>query len=101
MVALWISCPNKENAELITKELVRSKLIYFGQIFPVDSFYLQNREMIPDHQYVIFGELDEVNLKKAESEILQLHGDKIPCWSVIPIQSISEASQKWIKDNKK
>lgn len=97
---MWISCPNKDNAVKIAKGIVIKKLVYFTQIFPVESLYEWEGKVQPDHQYVIFTELDENKLKAAEDEIQKLHVDTVPCWSVFKVSSISKASQEWMESIK-
>jgi periplasmic divalent cation tolerance protein len=99
IVAFWISCPNKTNAKKITSELVKRKLIFFGQIFPVESLYWWDGKVFPDKQSVIFAEGNQKDLLEIERAIRKFHQDKVPCWSVLEVSKISAASRNWIKRN--
>ena len=79
MVLLYITCKDKKEAEKISFNLLRKRLIACANIFPIKSMYWWNNKIANDNENAIIAKTSDKNFKKVSAEVKKLHSYKIPC----------------------
>ena len=97
LIFVYITNPNKEEAEKIAKHLLERKLIACANIFEIDSLYLQEKEIAKENEFVLIAKTAEDNFEKVKNEVKKIHSYKIPCIVKIPV-SANEKYSNWLKE---
>ncbi len=88
MKLIYITCKDTEEAEKISKHLLRKRLIACANIFPIKSMYLWEGKITDDNEVVLLAKgMDYENIKK---EVKKIHSYKIPCILKINVDGNSE-----------
>ena len=100
MVLIYITVPNKKEAQKISKYLLSKKLCACTNIFPIESFYLWKNKIQNSKEYVVLAKTIDKNYRKIEQEIIKIHSYSTPC--VIKIKADANKEYlDWIKNELK
>ena len=79
MTLAYITCKGRKEAEKISMQLLKKRLIACANIFPIKSIYWWQGRIINDKENVIIAKTNNKNFKKMEKEVKKLHSYTIPC----------------------
>jgi periplasmic divalent cation tolerance protein len=99
-VFIYITNPNKKEAERISSHLVNERLIACANIFPISSIYWWKGKIEKAKEYVLVAKTREENFEKVKKEVERLHPYKIPCITKIAVEA-NEKFEQWIKEEVK
>jgi periplasmic divalent cation tolerance protein len=99
-IFIYITNPNKNQAQKIAKHLLKERLIACANIFPIESLYWWQGKITADNEYVLIAKTTEANFKKVQKTVEKIHPYKIPCIIKIPITPNQKFSH-WLKNEVK
>ena len=86
-IFIYITNPSKEEARKIAKYLLKKKLIACGNIFPINSLYRWEGEIVDENEFVLIVKTTEANFEKVKNEVEKIHSYTCPCVIKIPVSS--------------
>ena len=95
MILIYITCPNKEEAEKIVKLLLKKKLIACANIFPIKSFYHWKGKIENDQEFVSILKTKEENWEKVKEEVKRVHSYDVPCIIKLNVEA-NEEFANWV-----
>ncbi len=95
-IFIYITNPNKSQAQKIAKHLLKERLIACANIFPIESLYWWQGKITADNEYVLIAKTLEKNYQKVKEKVEKIHPYKIPCITKIPITPNKKYSN-WLK----
>lgn len=94
MTLVYITCKDRKEAEKISMDLLRKRLIACANIFPIKSMYWWEGKIVNDSEFAIVAKTSNKNFKKAVKEIKKLHSYEIPC--ILRVKaSANKDYEKW------
>lgn len=97
MIFIYITCPNKKEAEKIGLSLIKKRLAACCNIFPIESIYWWQGKVVNDKEVVLIVKTLEKNFKKVEKEVKRLHNYEVPCILEIAIKKGNLNYLNWLK----
>lgn len=117
MILIYITCPNKKEAQKIGRTLIREHLAGCVNIFPIESIYLwpssastsvkttedkkatedKKKKITEDKEIVLIAKTLKKNFKKVEERVKKIHSYKTPCILGIPVTNVSKDYLKWVE----
>lgn len=97
MIFVYITCKNKKEAKKIGLALVKKRLAGCCNIFPVESIYWWQNQIVNDKEVVLIVKTLKKNFKKIEKEVKKIHSYSIPCISEILITQVNKNYLNWLK----
>lgn len=107
MILIYITCPNKKEANKIGLTLVKKRLAGCVNTFPIESMYWwpasakasagKNNKIAEDKEVVLIAKTLEKNFQKIEKLVKKLHSYEIPCIFSIPVEKVSKNYLNWLK----
>ena len=79
MTLVYITCKDKKEAEKISLNLLRKRLIACANIFPIKSMYWWKGSIVNDKENVLIAKTSNKNFKKLEKEVKKIHSYEIQC----------------------
>jgi len=67
--------------------LLKKKLIACGNIFPINSLYWWEGEIVDENEFVLIAKTIEANFEKVKNEVEKIHSYRCPCVIRIPVSS--------------
>ncbi len=99
-VVVFITAPNGEEASLIAKALVESKLAACVNIVPaIRSIYLWKGKIEDDTEVLMIVKTREELFESLSSRVKELHSYDVPEVIAIPISKGSEDYLAWLRDS--
>jgi periplasmic divalent cation tolerance protein len=95
-IFVYITNPNKKDAERIALHLTKKKLIACANIFPIDSFYWWKNKIEKSKEYVLIAKTEEGNWGKIKGEVKNIHTYTVPCITKIKVEANKEY-EDWVK----
>jgi periplasmic divalent cation tolerance protein len=96
MLAVYIPCTSKKEAEKIATILLTKKLIACANIFPINSmFWWKNKKQTTKEQ-VIFAKSTKNRFTKIEKEVKAAHSYDIPLISAWETRTTKDV-ERWLK----
>ncbi len=94
---VYVTVPNKQEADEISKSLVNEKLAACVNIIEnVDSVYIWNGEVQKNTELVLIAKTHKQKLAQLKNKILQLHSYDCPCIAVFGPKDMHLDFMKWI-----
>lgn len=97
MIFVYITCPNKKEAQKIGRVLIEKKLVACLNIFPISSIYRWQKKIVRDKEVVLIAKTLKKNFKKVEATVKTLHSYQVPCICAWPIIKVNQKYLKWLK----
>ena len=96
MLAIYISCKDKQQATDISVQLLKKKLIACANIFPSTSVYIWQGKLEMNDEHIILAKTLDKKFKVIEKEVTALHTYDCPCITAWKISHGNAAYQKWV-----
>lgn len=84
-VVLTISCPDREVAARLGRELVAERLIACAQLFPIHSIYRWEGRVQAEDEYLLQAKTTEARLEDIERFVLGNHPYEVPEIIAVPV----------------
>lgn len=97
MILIYITCPNKKEAETISNNLLKKCLIVCANIFPISSSYLWSGKIEKTKEVVLIAKTVDKNFQKIQKEVKKLHSYEAPCILSIKINKVNKEYFNWLK----
>ncbi len=92
---IYVTFPNKEEASLLSKELINDNLIACSNITPINSCYVWEDKFESDNEFVGLFKTSNTKLEKAIIYIEAKHSYKTPCILSWQVQA-NKSYYEWI-----
>jgi len=97
MILIYVTYPNKEEAEKIVNHLLDKKLVACGNIFPIESFYLwEGTENSNEFVSILKTSLDK--WEGVKEEVKKIHSYDVPCIVKINVEG-NGGFERWIEES--
>ena len=98
-IVVQTTCSSKQEAKIIAKALVETKLAACVQMYEIESFYNWDDKLCNDFETLLNIKTIKENFEKIKSKILELHSYDLPEIIQLDITNASEEYLKFIGDN--
>ena len=98
-IVVQTTCSSKQEAKIIAKALVETKLAACVQMYEIESFYNWDDKFCNDFETLLNIKTIKENFEKIKSKILELHSYDLPEIIQLDITNASEEYLKFIGDN--
>ncbi len=98
-IVVQTTCPNKKEAKLISKSLIKNNLAACVQIQKINSFYMWDKKFCSDDEVLISIKTKKKNFKKIKRKIKELHSYDLPEIIGFRIQKSSKEYKDFINKN--
>lgn len=99
-IEIIITIANKEDAEMMANNLVKSRLAACCQIAgPVMSIYTWKDELCKDKEYILTIKTRKSLFQKIKKHIIEKHTYDTPQIIAVDISEISEDYKNWMDEN--
>lgn len=96
MIDVFITNPNKKEANRIAMHLLKKRLIACANIFPISSVYWWKGKIEKAKEYAILAKTLEKNYEKIKREVKNIHSYTVPC--IIKINAeCNEEYGEWLR----
>ena len=94
---LYVTHPNKKEAEVLCNSLLDEKLIACANLFPIDSIFNWENKKTKENEVVSLIKFNKNKIEEIEKRIKELHSYEIPC--IIRISaSANNEFENWVND---
>ncbi|VVA43712.1 Divalent-cation tolerance protein CutA [Candidatus Roizmanbacteria bacterium] len=93
---LFLSCKNIDEADRISYQLLKEKLIVCAKKIPINSTYLWKNKIESDSEILLIIDSIEENFKKINEEIEIIHSYKVYNLLMVKVDKINSKSLKWL-----
>ena len=97
---IYITYPDKQTAERISKKLVDLKLVACANIFPIHSMYWWDSKVENDDEWVSLVKTRTSNIKAVEKEVIAIHPYEVPCIMSMDVHA-NKDYEDWIHQQTK
>jgi len=94
-ILIYITNPNREEARRIATYLLEKKLVACGNIFPINSLYRWEGEIVDENEFVLIVKTTGANFEKVKNEVEKVHSYECPCIIGIPVIP-NEKYSEWL-----
>jgi len=102
LIFVYITCKDKEEAILIGKSLVTSKLAGCVNILEqMTSIYEWEGQLEVTEEVILIAKTNESFFQEIISHVKKIHSYTVPCILSIPIQNGNEEYLKWLESGLK
>jgi len=95
-IFIYITNPNKKEAERISSHLLKNRLIACANIFPVDSQYWWEGKIEKTKEYVLLAKTSKNNFEKVKKEVKRIHKYTVPEIAKIEVEA-NEEYEDWVE----
>ena len=96
---LFLSCKDIEEADKISLQLLKQKLIVCAKKIPIDSNYLWKNKIESAKEVLLIMDSIEENYKKIDKKVRKFHSYKVYNLLLIKANKINSGSFKWLQNN--
>jgi len=96
-ILVYITCPNKREAERIGKILVKEKLAACVNIFKIESFFRWKGKIERENEFGMFVKTKSPLFDKIVEKVRELHPYEVPCIISFPIEKGYKKFLDWIE----
>jgi len=97
---VYVTVGNGEEASLIAKEVVKTKLAACANLLSnMSSFYFWKGELQEDKEVVLIFKTNESKLEPLIQKIKELHSYEVPCIVSLPIDSGNSDYLEWLRNS--
>lgn len=90
MILLYVPCKDKNEAEKISRHLLKSKLIACANIFPIQSLYNWKNKVKNSKEIVMLAKTNQNNFSVCVKEIKKMHSYDTPCIIKLDVKANKE-----------
>ena len=98
-IVVQTTCSSKQEAKIIAKALVETKLAACVQMYEIESFYNWDNKLCNDFETLLNIKTIKENFEKVKSKIKELHSYDVPEIIQIDITNANEEYLKFMGDN--
>jgi periplasmic divalent cation tolerance protein len=98
-ILIYVTCKDKTQAIEIGNALVKEKLCACVNIYPIESIYHWDNEIIHDQEITMICKSTQSNYIDIENRIKNLHSYENPCIISFKILEGSSEYLKWIRNS--
>lgn len=95
-IFVYITNPNKAEANRIALYLLKKRLIACANIFPIESQYWWKGKIEKAKECVLIAKTIKENFEKVKKEVKRMHKYTIPCITKIEVEANKEY-ENWLK----
>ncbi len=95
IIGIYITCPNKESAQQITKRLMEKKQVACGNIFPIQSMYWWNGQQETADEFVALVKTRVAHWELVKTHVEKIHPYEVPCIIKLEMEA-NKAYEEWI-----
>lgn len=96
-IFLYVTAPDKAEAQKISKHLLDQKLIACANIFPIESVYRWKGKMVEGKEVVLILKTVKDKVAVVRKEIEKIHSYEIPCIAEIDVK-VNEKYAVWLRN---
>ena len=94
---IYVTCPNKIEAQIIAKTLVQEKLISCANIINnVTSIFEYENKFHEEDEAILILKTLSIQFQKIEDRIIELHSYDIPCIIEVSASNSSKKFTDWL-----
>ncbi|WP_445474750.1 divalent-cation tolerance protein CutA [Methanococcoides methylutens] len=96
-IIVYITTGSMDEARMIGKELVSGRFAACANIYPMNSIYWWNNELVEDDEVVLIVKTTSERFGELKEKVSSLHSYDLPCiisWEI----SGEESYLQWISD---
>ena len=90
MIIIQTNCDKKEEAEMISRALLKDKLAFVAHICPSNSLYLWKGKIIEGKEFILNVRTTEENARAAIELIKNMHSYEVPPIVAMPVDNASK-----------
>lgn len=94
---LFLSCKNIKEADKISGQLLKKKLIVCAKKISINSSYLWNKKIESAQEVLLIMDSVEENFEKINKEVKKLHSYKTYTLLLVNINKINNEALNWLK----
>lgn len=98
LAIFYLTCPNEELADKISKALFDKKLVACAKKFPVRSTSWWKGKLGSANETLVSYESIEENFDKVNMEVAKLHSDETYVLYSVPVSKTTKEVEKWIEE---
>ena len=87
IIYVYITNPNKEEAALVARHLLKKHLIACANMFPISSLYWWEGEIEEGNEVVLIAKTTAEQYDAVKREVEEIHPYEVPCIVQIPAQA--------------
>ena len=96
---LFLSCKNIKEADKISGQLLKEKLIVCAKKISINSSYLWNKKIESAQEVLLIMDSVEENFEKINKEVKKIHSYKTYTLLMIGINKINDKTLKWLQNS--
>ncbi len=96
---LFLSCKNIVEANKISGQLLKEKLIVCAKKISINSSYLWKNKIESSKEVLLIMDSIEENFKKINQEVKKLHSYKTYTLLMTKINKINDKALRWLRDS--
>ncbi|MFA5022255.1 MAG: divalent cation tolerance protein CutA [Patescibacteria group bacterium] len=96
-IEIYVTFPNRLEAEKITNQLLKNRLVACATFFPITSRYWWQGKLSRSKEIAAFLITTNKNWLKTKTEIKKMHSYQVPCIKKIKFEANKEY-ENWVKD---
>ena len=96
---LFLSCKNIKEADKISGQLLKEKLIVCAKKISINSYYLWNKKIESAQEVLLIMDSVEENFEKINKEVKKIHSYKTYTLLMIGINKINDKTLKWLQNS--
>ena len=100
-ILIYITCADKDEARRLSKVLLEEKLIACVNIFPMESMYWWQGDIVESMEYVVIAKGMPADFEALIMRVKDLHSYEVPCIVSVPITGGNSDYLEWIKESTK
>lgn len=98
MIIVYITAPNKKEANRISKVLINKKLVACVNIWPIESAYCWKNKMVSEKEVVLLCKTRKGNFEKVKKAVKKIHSYEVPCIISWSVDKADKEYMDWIRD---
>lgn len=99
LVTIFLTCPNRVEADNVVKALFADKLAVCIKQSAVNSTFVWEDKIQSNEEVLLIIDTSEANFSKIEQAVKKIHSYAMPVLTAYPIVESSDGVQKWMKES--
>jgi len=97
VVLVYIVCRDREEGRRIGRSLVDERLAACVNMFPIESIYWWQGQVVEDAEFVVVAKTRDENCAAVESHIKNMHSYEVPAIIRIPVAGAESHYLAWLE----
>ncbi|MFA5862653.1 MAG: divalent-cation tolerance protein CutA [Candidatus Thermoplasmatota archaeon] len=94
--SVFVTCPDRETARRIARELIARRLVACANLLPVESLYAWDGDVREEPEFAMFLKTRRERVSEVVRAVEELHPHKVPCVVAFPLGEGSAAYYSWV-----